>query len=133
MSYSIEYVNGHIEVYDADGAFLFSADTRQEAVEELQAAFLGLGQILAPNDGQGQVGVELRGDLVGFVARHLGMHLQPRIVRPIEGFDAAHPGGELVVRVLGVDAALDGVAPERDLLLGQGQLLAPGDPDLPAD
>ena len=38
MSESIEYVNGHIEVYDADGAFLFSADTRQEAVEELQDA-----------------------------------------------------------------------------------------------
>ena len=38
MNCTLEYVNGHIEVDDADGAFLFSADTRQEAVEELQDA-----------------------------------------------------------------------------------------------
>lgn len=38
MNCTLEYVNGHIEVYDADSAFLFSADTRQEAVEELQDA-----------------------------------------------------------------------------------------------
>ena len=38
MNCTLEYVNGHIEVYDADGAFLFSADTGQEAVEELQDA-----------------------------------------------------------------------------------------------
>ena len=25
MNCTLEYVNGHIEVYDADGAFLFSA------------------------------------------------------------------------------------------------------------
>ena len=36
MNCTLEYVNGHIEVYDADGAFLCSADTRQDAVEELQ-------------------------------------------------------------------------------------------------
>lgn len=38
MGYSIEYVNGHIEVYDDTGAFLFSADTKQEALEELAGA-----------------------------------------------------------------------------------------------
>ena len=38
MNCTLEYVNGHIEVYDADGAFLFSADTSQEAVEDLQDA-----------------------------------------------------------------------------------------------
>ncbi len=38
MNCSIEYVNGHIEVYDETGAFLFSADTRQEALEELKHA-----------------------------------------------------------------------------------------------
>lgn len=37
MGYSIEYVNGHIEVYDENGAFLFSADNKQEALEELAA------------------------------------------------------------------------------------------------
>lgn len=38
MEYSIEYVNGHIEVYDNTGAFLFSADSKQEALEELRNA-----------------------------------------------------------------------------------------------
>ena len=38
MSYSIEYVGGHVEVYYASGAFLFSADNKQEALQELAAA-----------------------------------------------------------------------------------------------
>ena len=38
MEYSIESVNGHIEVYDNTGAFLFSADSKQEALEELRNA-----------------------------------------------------------------------------------------------
>ena len=38
MSCSIEYVNGHIEVYDENGIFLFSADNKQEALEELRCA-----------------------------------------------------------------------------------------------
>lgn len=32
--YQIQYVRGHIEVYGADGAFLFSADNLRE-VEEM--------------------------------------------------------------------------------------------------
>lgn len=35
MNCSIEYVNGHIEVYDESGMFLFSADSKQEALREL--------------------------------------------------------------------------------------------------
>ena len=38
MGCSIEYVNGHIEVYDENGAFLFSADSKQEALRELTEA-----------------------------------------------------------------------------------------------
>lgn len=38
MSYSIEYVNGHIEVYDERGQFLFSADNKQEALDEIRNA-----------------------------------------------------------------------------------------------
>lgn len=38
MNCTLEYVNGHIEVYDMAGAFLFSADTKQEAMEELESA-----------------------------------------------------------------------------------------------
>ena len=36
MEITMRYVRGHVEVYTAAGQFLFSADTRQEAVEELQ-------------------------------------------------------------------------------------------------
>ena len=34
--YSIRYVSGHIQVYDNQGNFLFSADTEREAREELK-------------------------------------------------------------------------------------------------
>lgn len=34
--YSIQYVYGHIQVYDYQGTFLFSADTEREAREELE-------------------------------------------------------------------------------------------------
>ena len=33
--YSIRYVRGHIQVYDHQGNFLFSADTEREVREEL--------------------------------------------------------------------------------------------------
>ena len=33
--YSVRYVGGHIQVYDVNGMFLFSADTEREAREEL--------------------------------------------------------------------------------------------------
>lgn len=35
--YSIKYVCGHIQVYDGNGVFLFSADTEKEAREELRS------------------------------------------------------------------------------------------------
>lgn len=34
--YSIRFVRGHVQVYDCGGNFLFSADTEQEAREELE-------------------------------------------------------------------------------------------------
>ena len=33
--YDFRYVNGHVQVYDFRGKFLFSADTEQEAREEM--------------------------------------------------------------------------------------------------
>ncbi len=33
--YSIKYVRGHVQVYDRNGKFLFSADSEREAREEL--------------------------------------------------------------------------------------------------
>ena len=35
---SILYIRGHVEVYDMAGRFLFSADTRPEALQALRAA-----------------------------------------------------------------------------------------------
>ena len=34
--YSMQYVRGHIQVYDNKGNFLFSADSEREAREELR-------------------------------------------------------------------------------------------------
>ena len=36
MEYTIKYKNGHIEVYDFSGRFLFSADSMEEARWDLQ-------------------------------------------------------------------------------------------------
>lgn len=38
MEVEIRFVRGHVEVFDSAGHFLFSADTEQEAREELSAA-----------------------------------------------------------------------------------------------
>lgn len=37
MTQQFRYVSGHIEVFTKNGEFLFSADTMQEAWEELSA------------------------------------------------------------------------------------------------
>lgn len=34
--YSVKHVCGHIQVYDMNGVFLFSADSEREAREELK-------------------------------------------------------------------------------------------------
>lgn len=39
MDYRLQVVNGHIEVYNPNGGFEFSADTMQEALEELKEYF----------------------------------------------------------------------------------------------
>lgn len=35
MEYTLKWVNGHIEVFDTWGRFVFSADTEQEARSDL--------------------------------------------------------------------------------------------------
>ena len=35
--YSMRYVHGHVQVYDQNGKFLFSADSEREAREELES------------------------------------------------------------------------------------------------
>lgn len=37
--YSIKYVRGHVQVYDRNGSFLFSADTEREALQEIEAYY----------------------------------------------------------------------------------------------
>ena len=34
--YSVKYIRGHIQVYDQNGKFLFSADNERELREELE-------------------------------------------------------------------------------------------------
>ena len=34
--YTVKYIGGHIQVYDLNGTFLYSADTEREAREELR-------------------------------------------------------------------------------------------------
>lgn len=34
--YTMRYIAGHVQVYDRNGQFLFSADTEREAREELE-------------------------------------------------------------------------------------------------
>ena len=36
MEYTMKWVNGHIEDFDARGRFVFSADTEQEARHDLR-------------------------------------------------------------------------------------------------
>lgn len=36
QEYVVEYRNGHVEVYDGTGRFLFSADNMQEARSDLR-------------------------------------------------------------------------------------------------
>lgn len=38
FDYVIRFVRGHVEVFDREGRFLFSADTEAEAMRELAAA-----------------------------------------------------------------------------------------------
>lgn len=35
MRYEIRFVRGHVEVYDGEGRFVFSADNEREAEEDL--------------------------------------------------------------------------------------------------
>ncbi len=36
MEFSLHYCNGHVEVFDANGRFVFSADNMQEARDDLR-------------------------------------------------------------------------------------------------
>lgn len=36
MNYTLRSVGGHIEVFDSNGNFVFSADTRQEAMQDIR-------------------------------------------------------------------------------------------------
>lgn len=36
MEYTVKYVDGHVEVYDEKNQFVFSADNKGEAYEELR-------------------------------------------------------------------------------------------------
>ena len=66
----------------------------------------------------------------GVAAVQAGVHPDAAAPRQMQEVDLARAGLEVVGGVLGVDPALDGVAPEGDLLLGVGQGQPRGDADL---
>ena len=39
MPYIIKHINSHVEVYNNTGQFLFSADTEQEALEDIRLEY----------------------------------------------------------------------------------------------
>ncbi len=49
MNVKLSYVNGHIEVFDGVGKFLFSADSHREAMEEVER---GLAVTVAAEENQ---------------------------------------------------------------------------------
>ncbi len=36
MDVKLKFINGHVEVFDGTGKFLFSADSHREAMEEVE-------------------------------------------------------------------------------------------------
>jgi hypothetical protein len=38
MDVTLSYINGHVEVFDEAGRFLFSADNHREAMDEIELA-----------------------------------------------------------------------------------------------
>ena len=43
MRFEMRFVRGHVEVYDKDGRFVFSADNEREAEEDLAMLIAGVG------------------------------------------------------------------------------------------
>ena len=87
----------------------------------------GLGAVGAVGDELGHHGIVVGGD--DRILVHGGIHADAGATGEVQGRDAAGAGRELE-GILGVDAALDGVAPLDHVLLGEGEPLARGDAQL---
>ena len=113
---------GQVGAHAADGGVV-------EHGQQAQARFLA---VLAPGDQLAEHRVVERRHRValGDAAVHPAPRPGGRFAVQVEG---AGGGQEVVVRVLGVQAHLDGVAAQRHLFLADRQRLAPGDTDLPGD
>ena len=81
-----------------------------------------------PDDQLGDHRVVQRQHLVALAGAGVHPHAGARRLHVVG--DLARGGGEVGGRGLRVDAALDGVAAQLDVLLGEGQVLARGDLDL---
>src|SRR5690606_37513373 len=87
----------------------------------------GLGAVGAVHDQLADHRIVVRRDLVALV--DVAVHAHAGAARGVEVLHQAGAGQE-ADRILGIDAALDGVAGEADVLLAQAQLLAAGDQQL---
>ena len=108
-------------------------DGRRDALDDRllerdEHALDGLGAVLATRDHLGDQRVVVRGHRVAGI--DVGVDPDARPARLVPVGDLARAGPEVVGGILGVDAALDRVAAELDLLLRQRQLPAGGDADL---
>ena len=61
-----------------------------------------------------------------------GVHPHARAAGQVEKLRFPRTGEEATAEIFCIDAALDGVSPHRDLILGHGQLLALCNGDLPS-
>ena len=99
--------------------------------ERAQHARRGLLAVGVPDDELGHHRVVHRRDLAA--RAHPGVHAHAGSARLDVGPDPAGRRRELLRRVLGVDAALDRVAAQDDVVLRERQRLAGGDPDARLD
>ena len=119
---------GEQEAAEVDvGAQAQHVGAGQRRVESCQR----LGAVGAVGDDLAEHGVVVTADDCSHP--QTGVHADPAARRLLETEHRAAGGQEALGRVLGVDAGLDRVAREGDVLLAQRQLLARGDADLPVD
>src|SRR3954451_9574272 len=102
-----------------------------ELLERADHAMGGLLAVDVPDDQLRDHRVVDRGDLAAGL--DTGVDAHARAARLEVGADRTGGGGEVLGGVLGVDAALDRVAAEAEVVLAYAELLARGDPDLLAD
>ena len=128
----VDVARAEVDVFED---LLVQGDRRLDALdaELAQGAFHdldGVAVCTAVHDDFGDERVVPRLDCQS--GRHAAVEAHARIARLVHEGDEAGGRQEVVVRILDVDAALDGVAADLDVLLHEAQRFAVGDLDLAA-